>query len=172
MIVNAPAKVERETVGTGAIAGEVDGKGRWAEFILLALAGGSTDPPAGAGSTRARRIEPEQQTSGAVMLGHQQQAARIGQAHALLRRGDRAEREDARRRERLFGGPERILLCLCAHEQEPFERHAEMREPLGIGQAVLEEILLRRGPEDQPAFRRHQRPGEREAERRDMVAMG
>lgn len=172
MIVNAPAKIERETVGAGAIAGEMDGKGRRPEFVLLALAGGGAHPPSGARGARSCRIEPKQQTSRAVMLGHQQQPPRIGEAHALLRGRDRAKGEDAGRRERLLGGPERILLRLCADEQQPFERHAELREPLGIGQAVLEEILLRRRPEDQPALRRHQRPGKCEAECRDMVAIG
>ena len=171
MIVNAPAKIERETVGTGAIAGEMGGEGWRPEFVFLSLAGCGADPPAGAGSTRARRIEPEQKTSGAVMLGHQQEPPGIGEAHALLRRRDRTEREYAGCRERLFGGPECILLGLRADQQQPFERHAELREPLGIGQAVLEEILLRRRPEDQPALGCHQRPGEREAERGNMVAM-
>ena len=171
MIVNAPAKIERETVGTGAVAGEMDGEGWRPELVLFRLAGGGADPPAGAGGARTGRIEPEQQTSGAVMLGHQQQAACIGQAHALLGWRDRAEGKDAGGRECLFGGPERILLRLRAHEQQPFERHAELREPLGIGQSVLEEILLRRGPEDQSAFGGHQCPGKREAERGNMVAM-
>jgi hypothetical protein len=172
MIVNAPAKIERETVGTGAIAGEMDGEGRRPEFILLARAGCGADPPAGAGGTRSSGIEPKQQTSRAVMLGHQQEPPGIGEAQSLLRRRDRTECEDAGGRECLLGGPERILLRLRADEQQPFERHAELGKPLGIGQAVLEEILFGRRPEDQPAFGCHQRPGEREAQRRDVVAIG